>query len=113
MKLKDPYVYPPTGWVYTDPDTKVTIVGHSLDDLVKNVTYHRVDSNFPALENLEQMIQDQLCDVLGPSYCDEKGLGDYVHAVAQPIAKIIDMAVGTKIQGCGSCAQRRAALNKR
>lgn len=113
MKLKNPYEYPPTGWVYTDHETKVTIVGHSLDDLAKNVTYHRADSNLPRLEDVEQMIQDQLCDTLGPSYCDEKGLGDYVHALAQPIAKIIDMAVGTKIQGCGSCAQRRAALNRR
>ncbi len=40
------------------------------------------------------------------------GLGDAVAALANPIAKAIDAVVGTKIVGCGGCAQRQAALNK-
>lgn len=39
-------------------------------------------------------------------------LGDKVHAVAQPIAKVIDKVAGTNIQSCGGCARRREALNK-
>jgi len=51
-----------------------------------------------------------------PSY-KFKGLGDVVHAMAQPIAKGIDAAakaIGrpTKISNCGGCKRRRDALNK-
>ena len=41
-----------------------------------------------------------------------RGIGDVVHKVAQPIAKVIDKTLGTKIQKCGGCAKRREALNK-
>lgn len=41
-----------------------------------------------------------------------RGAGDVVHKVAQPIAKVIDKTLGTKIQKCGGCAKRREALNK-
>lgn len=41
-----------------------------------------------------------------------RGLGDVVHKVAQPIAKAIDKALGTKIQSCGGCKKRRDALNQ-
>ena len=40
-----------------------------------------------------------------------RGLGDKVHAIAQPIAGAIDKALGTNIKGCGACAKRREALN--
>ena len=39
------------------------------------------------------------------------GLGDKVHAIAQPIAKAIDKTVGTNISKCGACAKRREKLN--
>tara|TARA_R110000772_G_scaffold49854_2_gene114825 strand:+ start:2282 stop:2464 length:183 start_codon:yes stop_codon:yes gene_type:complete len=39
------------------------------------------------------------------------GLGDRVHAIAQPIAGAIDKALGTNIKRCGACAKRREALN--
>lgn len=39
------------------------------------------------------------------------GLGDVVAAVAQPIAKAIDLVAGTDIEHCGGCADRRRALN--
>jgi len=38
-------------------------------------------------------------------------LGDKVHAVAQPIAKVIDQTFDTKISTCGACAKRREKLN--
>ena len=40
------------------------------------------------------------------------GLGDAVAALANPIARALDATLGTKIVGCGGCAQRQAALNK-
>jgi hypothetical protein len=47
-------------------------------------------------------------NVLIPS----RGLGDLVYFVANPIARVIDAVAGTKVASCGSCAKRRAALNK-
>lgn len=41
-----------------------------------------------------------------------RGLGDAVAAVAQPIAKAIDAVAGTNVQGCGACKKRQEALNK-
>jgi len=38
-------------------------------------------------------------------------LGDLVHSVAQPIAKGIDSALGTNMEGCSGCAKRRQILN--
>ena len=38
-------------------------------------------------------------------------LGDAVAVVAQPIAKVIDKLIGTDIQHCESCADRKKRLN--
>lgn len=40
------------------------------------------------------------------------GLGDFVHSVAQPIARALDGIAGTKLQTCGGCAKRRDVLNR-
>lgn len=40
-----------------------------------------------------------------------RGLGDAVALVAEPIARLSDAVLGTKLVGCGGCAQRRAKLN--
>jgi len=42
----------------------------------------------------------------------QRGLGDRVERIAQPIARAIDKVAGTNIQGCGGCKKRREALNK-
>lgn len=39
------------------------------------------------------------------------GLGDAVAAVADPIARLSDAMLGTKLVECGGCAKRKAALN--
>ena len=41
-----------------------------------------------------------------------RGLGDAVALVAQPIARVIDRAFGTNVQGCGGCKARQDALNQ-
>ena len=40
------------------------------------------------------------------------GLGDLVAKVAQPIAGFVDKVTGSKLSGCGGCAQRQEALNR-
>mgnify|MGYP003348009677 CR=1 FL=1 len=111
MRLKDISVVPPTGFNYQDYDTKAVITASSFNDLLANVHRHRHLNGLTLHGNQEQMIHDQLCDKLGSEYCESYGLGDAVHAVAQPIAKAIDYVAGTHIGGCGSCAKRRATLN--
>ena len=61
---------------------------------------------------MEQMIQDQICEQNNGEGCDKPGVGDIVHAIAQPIAKAIDRVAGTNVQKCGACAKRRAMLNR-
>lgn len=41
-----------------------------------------------------------------------RGLGDLVATIAQPIARAIDAAAGTKLAECGGCKKRREALNR-
>lgn len=41
------------------------------------------------------------------------GLGDIVHALAAPIAKLIDRVAGTDLQNCTGCAKRREEWNGR
>lgn len=111
MRLKDTSVVPPTGFNYKDYDTKTVITAGSFHELLTRVNHHRHINGLTLHGNQEQMIHDQLCDKLGPDHCEGYGLGDAVHAVAQPIARAIDYVAGTHIGGCGSCAKRRALLN--
>jgi hypothetical protein len=39
------------------------------------------------------------------------GLGTAVHAIAHPIAVVLDWTLGTDLQHCRSCEDRRIALN--
>lgn len=39
-------------------------------------------------------------------------LGDLVHAIAHPIARALDATLGTNLQNCSACAQRRETLNR-
>lgn len=44
--------------------------------------------------------------------CTQFGLGDAVATIAQPIARVLDRHLGTRIENCSGCKQRRAALNR-
>ena len=49
---------------------------------------------------------------VSPYTADEVGLGDLIHAVAQPVAREVDRVAGTNLAGCGSCQKRRQRLNR-
>lgn len=40
------------------------------------------------------------------------GLGDAVHAAAQPVVQLVKALGGPDLSGCGGCGKRQAALNK-
>jgi len=43
----------------------------------------------------------------------QRGLGDRVERIVQPLARAIDRVAGTNIQGCGGCKKRKEYLNKK
>ena len=111
VRLKDTTKKPPTGFSYQDVDTKVVISAETFNQLLILVNQHRHINGLTLYGHQDQMIHDQICSKLDSSYCEGFGIGDMVHAIAQPIAKAIDQVAGTNIQGCGACAKRRAMLN--
>lgn len=111
VKIRDLSKIPELGWRYTSPDTGHQHTADTYEALVSSVAREKVQRGIQIPTYLEQMIQDQICDQNGGYGCESVGLGDMVHAVAQPIAKVIDRVAGTNVQGCGACAKRRAMLN--
>jgi hypothetical protein len=41
-----------------------------------------------------------------------RGLGDAIARIAKPIARVIDRAIGTRLQDCDPCEKRRVWLNE-
>lgn len=111
MTIKDLSKTPNFGWRYTSNDTGYQHTSASYEGLVASVAREMMQRGVKIPTTLEQLIQDQICDREGGEGCEDIGLGDVVHAIAQPIAKIIDRVAGTNIAGCGTCAKRRASLN--
>lgn len=111
MTLKDKLKAPVEGWKYLDPDLKTWVEGSTFEGLVQNVMEIRLNKGMSIDNFLRQMIEDQICDRLPKSECTGASWGDAVHAVAKPIAKVLDKTLKTNFTGCGACAKRRAKLN--
>lgn len=50
--------------------------------------------------------------IIFPDRTRPRGLGDVVHQLAQPIAKLSDQHLKTKLRHCEGCARRREKLNQ-
>ena len=111
MNIKDKNKSPDGGWRYLDPDLKVWTLANSFEELVASASLLRVNRGLTTPNYFRQMIEDQICDYLPADQCSQKALGDAVHAIAKPIAKVLDQALGTSFESCGACAKRRARLN--
>jgi hypothetical protein len=111
--LQDTSTWPSSGFVYQDEDTKQVISSGSFNELVIAVVSHRKQHGLEVDAKIVDAIHAYICRVNNNNQCTKgtRGLGDVVHSVAQPIAKVIDKALGTNVQGCWSCAGRREALN--
>lgn len=85
-----------------------------LHILRKQAQDHHILNN---LTYSETSFREIVCKNTETAYCREVRLaGDYVAAVAQPIARTVDKitaAVGkpTQLSGCGGCKKRREKLN--
>ena len=113
--LRSKETTPPGGWYFIQPDTGETITGASFPHLSQMIAEYRLKRGLPAGEPSEEL-EVQTCVRLGDSggYCEDKirGIGDVVSKFAQPVARVIDTIAGTRIQSCGGCAARRAAMNR-
>ena len=112
--LRDTTVWPPSGFVYQDEDTKQVINGGSFNELVGGVISHRRNNGLETDAKIVDKIHAYICRVNNNGQCAQgtRGLGDLVHTFAQPIAWAIDKALGTNVQGCWSCSGRRQTLNE-
>jgi hypothetical protein len=111
MLLNDKTRPPADGWRYYDHDMKLWVFSVNFEGLVENVMVLRSNQNLKNDNYLRQMVEDQICDRQPEGYCSGGSLGDVVHSLAKPVAKMLDRTLGTKLEGCGACAKRRARLN--
>ena len=111
MVLKDKAKTPKNGWRYFDPNLEMWVESSSFERLIQDVMLFRVNKGKQNHNFLSQMIEDQICDGLPQEECDGRGLGDVVHTIAKPIAKVLDSTLKTNLGACGGCAKRRAKLN--
>lgn len=112
--LRDLAVVPRSGFVYKDKDTNKIISAGTFKELVKKVTVHRKANELKTDATIVDSIHEYLCNNNPSDFCAEgfRGLGDVVHAIAHPIAELMDATLGTNIKGCGGCARRREFLNQ-
>lgn len=60
-------VTPPGGWRFTDPETGHEMYMSTWENLLNQAANHRVYKNLP-LEDLDNLIQDQICAKLDPKW---------------------------------------------
>ncbi len=121
MKLKEPRRAPVGGWYYkfnierSGESYPSTTYGESLGKLVENTRKTMQVNGQEVPQNLEQIIEDQICERQPADRC-WTGAGDYVATAIHSAAKVVDRVFKTnleqKAKGCLSCRKRRQALNK-
>jgi hypothetical protein len=110
LKVSYPSTVVGQGFEYHHHQTGAHFQGITVE-LLRNKVDAFVRANGFVLNNEE--FEDNICRNTPNCVCTEelRGLGDVVHVILNPIAKVLDSTVGTNLQGCGGCAQRQANLN--
>lgn len=124
MRLKNPNEEPIGGWRYWYEDSfknRYFVAGDSRKTLFKNVRSDMKANGIAIPENLEAIIEDQICMKQPKGRClYDQGLGDTiaknVHVFAGGIdATMAKMGVKTQLEKrareCSGCAKRRMQLN--
>jgi hypothetical protein len=62
----------PGGWRYTDPDTGNKTIAGCFIDLVDKAVEHRITNGLPIPLNMSELIEDQLCSQIKPSFWHER-----------------------------------------
>jgi hypothetical protein len=114
MHLRKPSDAPPGGFVFICEDGQ-RIDASNLRKLVAAVKDYLSGNSLPIPGDLMQIVEDQICDRVGPKFC-WKGFGDKVATAIHVVAGAIDAVTGTQLQEaakqCKTCGQRRRKLNR-
>ena len=84
---------PPGGWRYVVPETKTSLKSGSLEDLKREVKKHLEANSLPVPADLAAVIENQLCELIGPEWCSW-GSAKYA---AHPTMSASDVVNGTKV----------------
>jgi hypothetical protein len=123
MKLKNKNLAPIGGWFWKyeikrDKLTFPAIVhGSTWNSLIKNIEKDYRSNNIELPANIEEMVEDQICQRQPSDRCwYVDGLGDKIAKAIHTVAAVTDKVLKTKLEQkakiCPSCNKRRVALNK-
>ena len=85
---------PPGGWRYKEPETGFWVEAPTWPDLKRAVRKHRLANNLPIPLGLDATIEQQLCEIVPPEYCQ----GDSQYTLAPAHAPTLAEAIqGTKV----------------
>jgi len=123
MKLKNKNLAPVGGWYwkYEIKRDKLTfpaiVYGSTFNSLMQNIQKDYNSNGIPVPTNIEQMVEDQICQRQPSDRCwYSDGIGDKIAQAIHTVAAKADKVLGTKLEhkarGCSSCNKRRNILNK-
>lgn len=116
MKLRNRRDSPPSGgfWFRASDGEMIRSSGN-LDKLFREVEAYYQLNGIPIPHDLDQEIEDQICERLPATACF-RGLGDRVAGAIQAGAALVDSVAGTNLVGtakrCGGCGKRKRTLNR-
>jgi hypothetical protein len=98
------------GFVFVHVQTSARFQHPNLFHLHKSVSDHCKANGF-ALDNDE--FEENVCRNTPNIVCGEgtRGVGDMIHGIAQPLARLADSLTGSNLAGCGGCFKRQHELN--
>lgn len=125
MRLKNPNDAIPGGlWYQYSDDKGNTYRVNGMDltfgkQFIQKVKSDMTNKNVAVPENLEYLVQQQICQRIGSRYCWQEA-GDAVAVVAHRFANLgdkiaktfgIETNLETRAKNCPACQKRREALN--
>lgn len=110
LRIVYPDIAVGNGFVYVHQQTSARFQHPNLFHLHKAVSDHCKANGF-TLDNDE--FESNVCRNTTNIVCAEgtRGLGDVIHGIAQPLARLSDSLLGTELAGCGGCFKRQHELN--
>jgi hypothetical protein len=88
-KIRDTFIKAPQGFWGIDPDTKNRIDGCSYRVLKSKWIAHRV-ANDLKWQDVEQWMQDQICEREGGSYCVDSATGRHNPSIGEMFGNLIE-----------------------
>ena len=111
LKPSYPSVVPGQGFCYVHEASHSFFQSHTLSGLHQKVSDFAKANGFTYTND---EFDENVCRNTPNLPCTEgiRGMGDAVHMVLNPVARVIDSLTGSNLQGCGGCRDRQEAMNK-